>query len=74
MTPPSVSRIVAYVVCATFAAWFAVGVATQQPTTEPAGHRIEGLVLDGSGVTTTDPGSLPPPVAPIPHRTIDQED
>ena len=72
MTPPSASRIVAAVVCATFAAWFAVGVATQ-PDREP-GHRIEGLVLDGGPTTTGPVGNLPGPVAPIPHRTIEGAD
>jgi hypothetical protein len=74
---PSVGVLVALVVHLALAATFIVGVATQ-PTAGPAdqlpGRRIEGLVLDGSGVATTTPvrlSNIPPPVKAIPYRPLD---
>lgn len=77
---PSVSSIVLLVAVLTLVAAFVVGVTTQTTTssattstttTEAPAGQLEGLVLDGGGVTTTAPlSSAGRPVDPIPHRSV----
>ena len=70
---PSVGAITTLVACLTLVAAFVVGVCIQpEPVT---GHRLEGLVLDGSSVTSTVPlSSAGRPVEPIAARDVGGDD
>ncbi len=70
--PPSVKTILGGVLVLTAVAMLAVYVATEpQPAPAPRAY-IEGLALDGNGVTTTTPPPLRPAPEPIDIRTVDQ--